>query len=182
MGKRSDFKRNPRDYYSTPYKAALPLKTHLPNTFCFVEPCAGGSRLTKHLKSFGGDCLVEYDIEPQDKNILTLDALTLERRHIPNDTDFIITNPPWDRSKKSGYLLHSLIEVFANLRPTWLLIDSDWSNNISAAPYIENYCEKIVPIGRVSFFGGGVAGKDNISWYLFDINKSEPTIFIPRGM
>ncbi len=179
MGKRSDFDRKPRDFYSTPYEAALPLREQLFDGFCFVEPCAGKSELTKHLVSFGGDCLVEYDIEPQRKSILTLDALTIQERHIPNDTDYIITNPPWTRTKASGYLLHTLIENFASLRPTWLLIDSDWSNTKQSGVYMSKYCVKILPIGRVKWFGN-MTGKDNASWYLFSIDKNSETVFVHR--
>lgn len=60
MGKRSDFERNPRDYYQTPYEAVIPLLPHLvaPHSARgyvanFVEPCAGDGRLVRHLEKHG---------------------------------------------------------------------------------------------------------------------------------
>ena len=170
MGKRSDFERKSRDYYDTPYEAVIPLASHLPKSFTYIEPCSGKSYLTWHLSEFGGDVLAEYDIEPKNDRMSKLDALTLAERHIPQGTDFIITNPPWIRTKKSGYLLHKLIEVFANIRPTWLLIDSDWHDTKQSGKLLDDYCTKIVPIGRVKWFGN-MTGKDNCSWYMFDKNK-----------
>jgi len=179
MGKRSNFERKDRDYYDTPYEAVIPLHYHLPSAFTFIEPCAGNSELTHHLITLGGDCLVEYDIQPQNNGVLSLDARRMERRHVGQDTDFIITNPPWIRTKKSGYLLHNLIEVFANLRPTWLLIDSDWHETKQSTDLLNRYCEKIVTVGRVKWFGD-MTGKDNCSWYLFDKNKTGRITFFPR--
>jgi hypothetical protein len=169
MGKRSDFERKPRDYYDTPYEAVIPLASHLPKSFTFVEPCAGNSCLRNHLVSFGGSCMGQYDTEPQNSTVMKMDAKHLSNLHA-GAADFIITNPPWDRSKRSGYLLHKLIEVFANLRPTWLLIDSDWHDTKQSGKLLDDYCTKIVPIGRVKWFGN-MTGKDNCSWYMFDKNK-----------
>ena len=120
----------------------------------------------------------QYDIEPQNISVMKFNALNLSNLHA-GAADFIITNPPWIRTKKSGYLLHNLIEVFANLRPTWLLIDSDWHETKQATTLLTEYCEKIVSIGRVKWFGN-MTGKDNCSWYLFDKNKTGHIEFVPR--
>jgi len=70
MGKRSSFKRIPRDFYPTPKAAVVPLIPHLPAEFSYWEPCAG-------------------DIPQAD----ALDAQPSHRTAV----DYIITNPPWDR-------------------------------------------------------------------------------------
>lgn len=41
MGKRSAFKRAPRDLYPTPLEAVRPLLPHLAPATRYVEPCAG---------------------------------------------------------------------------------------------------------------------------------------------
>jgi len=184
MGKRSDFERKDRDYYDTPYEAVIPLMAHLPFGATFIEPCAGNSALVRHLSiHLACTCLAQYDIEPQNSDTKEMDALKLQEAHL-GSAEYIITNPPWIRTKKSGYLLHKLLEVFANLRPTWLLIDSDWHDTKQSGKLLDDYCLKIVPIGRVKWFGN-MTGKDNCSWYLFDKNKWKdyisPTIeFYPR--
>jgi hypothetical protein len=73
MGKRSDFKRRDRDFYPTPVKAVEPLIPHLPSSFTYVEPCAGGGDLIDALDTFEGvahdgkfspKCYGASDIEP----------------------------------------------------------------------------------------------------------------------
>ena len=61
MGKRSDFERQPRDFYPTPFAAVEPLIEHLPQGFTFAEPCAGDGQLCRHLEYFGGDCMWASD-------------------------------------------------------------------------------------------------------------------------
>jgi hypothetical protein len=179
MGKYSNYDRKPRDFYPTPREAVLPLLHHLPKEFTFVEPCAGNSALTKHIEELTNcECLEEYDLEPQHEGITTLDARDLTESLL-YDCDLIITNPPWTRAKKDGYLLHHLIEVFSDLRPTWLLIDANWANTVQAGPIISQKCCKIQAIGRVKWFGNQ-SGKEDASWYLFDKNKTGPTEFYGR--
>lgn len=165
MGKRSDFERNPRDYYPTPYEAVLPLLPHLPKKSMFVEPCAGDGRLVRHLQKHSHECIFACDIEPQiDENnplaIQQADVLFFNYQ-LP-EADFIITNPPWDRD-----VLHPMIEAFRLQAPTWLLFDTDWWSTKQANPY-KPYCHKFVSVGRVSWMENGTSGMDNCSWYLFD--------------
>ena len=171
MSKRSTFERKARDYYPTPRVAVEPLIPFLPESFTYCEPCAGDFRMCEHidyLTESNAMLTAAYDIEPQDDGIDQLDATLLTRSDIGNNCDYIITNPPWDRTKKSGYLLHTMIERFSDLCPTWLLFDADWLHTKQATPYIRDRLLTIVSIGRVSWEENGVSGKDNCAWYLFD--------------
>lgn len=170
MGKRSDFERNPRDYYPTPYEAFLPLRAHLPQGKTFVEPCAGDGRLIDHIERHDFmECVYACDIEPQRQGIDTQDALFFGFE-LPK-CDFIITNPPWERT-----VLHKMIESFRLQAPTWLLFDSDWMFTGQAKPYLK-HCSKIVSVGRVSWMENGTSGMDNCAWYLFE-EKECQTVFV----
>lgn len=176
MGKRSNFERVERDFYPTPIQAVIPLMPHLPKTFTFAEPCAGDGRLARHLDDLtDSNCIATLlsDIEPRDGGIEKHDALTVK---VPTNTDFIITNPPWDRK-----LLHPLIDNFATQKPTWLLFDANWMFTKQAKDYLF-WCEKIVTIGRVNWIEGTKqSGKDDSCWYLFDAKNTKPTIFFGKS-
>jgi hypothetical protein len=182
LGKRSNFERKPRDYYCTPLAAVMPLITHLPNSFTFAEPCAGDGRLIDHIQELHSNCECTWasDIEPKDTSIDILDALDLNETHV-SSCDLIITNPPWIRTKLSGYLLHELITTFSDLRPTWLLFDADWLHTVQSSELVKSRLCKIVSIGRVKWIEDSAGtGKDNCVWYLFDVKKDAPTQFIGR--
>lgn len=188
MGKRSEFKRIERDFYPTPRAAVEPLVPFLPSgEFTFVEPCAGDGRLADHLLDLCPDahCVAAYDIEPTADWVEPHDATKLTEAGLVG-ADLIITNPPWDRTKSSGYLLHRLIEHFANLAPTWLLFDSDWVHTKQAVRLIEEYLVQIVAIGRVKWIEDSkMTGKDNVCWHLFSYGAraiTERPQFFPRGV
>ena len=169
MGKRSNFERNPRDFYPTPKEAVIPLLPHLPEKGLFAEPCAGDGRLIRHIEELTG--LSGYwmtDIEPYADFIGDGDALTDQIV----GCDICITNPPWDRK-----ILHPLIDNLSNQLPTWLLFDADWMHTKQSVPYIK-MCSKIVSVGRIKWFGN-MTGKDNCAWYLFD-REANNTIFYGR--
>ena len=169
MGKRSNFERNPRDFYPTPKEAVIPLLPHLPEKGLFAEPCAGDGRLIEHIEELTG--LSGYwmtDIEPHADFIGNGDALTDKIV----GCDICITNPPWDRK-----ILHPLIDNLSNQLPTWLLFDADWMHTKQSVPYIK-MCSKIVSVGRIKWFGN-MTGKDNCAWYLFD-REANNTIFYGR--
>lgn len=170
MGKNSNFERNPRDCYPTPYEAVLPLLKHVKGSF--IEPCAGDGRLIRHLQKNGLTCTYACDIEPQgdDIDIETQDVLFFGSKLPPCEQ--IITNPPWERE-----VLHNMIDVFSAHAPTWLLFDSDWMFTAQARPYLK-FCKKIVSIGRLSWMDNDVSGKDNCCWYQF-IDRETKTIFLP---
>ena len=170
MGKRSDFERKPRDYYPTPIEAVKPLLVHLPEKFTFAEPCAGDGALVEHLET-KGVCMWASDIEPQAEGIhkRSYDELSFDELI---DSEYVITNPPWDRK-----ILHPMIEHFKSLKPTWLLFDADWMHTRQSREYIK-YCSMIVSVGRIKWFGN-MTGKDNCAWYLFD-KETISTKFIGR--
>lgn len=175
MGKRSNYVRRERDFYPTPIEAVIPLMGHLPKSFTFAEPCAGDGRLAIHIDTLTDSNALPTllsDIEPQDGGIQKLDAFDFVA---PSNTDYIITNPPWERS-----LLHPMIEHFANQKPTWLLFDANWMFTKQAKNYLP-WCEKIVTIGRVKWIENSKgSGKDDSCWYLFDAKHRGQTIFVGR--
>ena len=173
MGKRSNFDRNDRDFYPTPYEAILPLLGYLKPKSTFVEPCAGDGRLVRHFEKHDHECVYACDIFPMnDEN----SSLVIEEQDVLffgfelPAADYIITNPPWKRE-----LLHDMIEVFRKQAPTWLLFDSDWLFTKQAQPY-KAYCQLVIPVGRISWMGNDVPSMDNCCWYLFG-NEEADTIF-----
>lgn len=169
MGKRSNFERNPRDYYPTPYQAVINLLPFLEENTLFVEPCAGDGRLIDHLERHGHKCIAAYDIEPKRKDIIEGDALELL---LVGKNSKIITNPPWDRK-----ILHPMINHFIGIAPTWLLFDADWAHTKQAKPYLK-YCDMIVSVGRVKWIEGSkMTGKENAAWYLFCPHECETKFY-----
>lgn len=173
MGKRSSFERIERDYYPTPREAVLPLVPHLPPSFSFTEPCAGDGALIDHIEAVTrGSCYWAFDIHPMAEDVEHGDALAMDIC----GTEFIITNPPWDRK-----ILHPLIERLSDLAPTWLLFDADWMHTRQSAPFMPRL-RKIVSVGRVKWIPDSkMTGKDNCAWYLFDKPSDEPTVFVGRS-
>jgi len=112
LGKRSSFKRSPRDFYPTPRAAVAPLLPWLAPRTRFCEPCAGAGHLIESLEGAGHKCIAAYDIAPSDKTYIKQDAIKLKLRK----TDCFITNPPWERDT-----LHAIIDNLAGQHPTWLL-------------------------------------------------------------
>ena len=167
MGKRSDFERQPRDYYQTPIEAVEPLLKHLPKNFLFVEPCAGNGALIEHLET-KGICMWASDIEPQAEGIHKCDYSDVG--FDVGFVDYVVTNPPWDRK-----ILHPMIEYFAPRIRTWLLFDADWMHTKQSVPYM-NMCSKIISVGRIKWFGN-MTGKDNCAWYLFDREVNNTTFY-----
>lgn len=145
MGKRSDFKRQERDFYPTPYEAVAPLLSHLPALHkpMYAEPCAGDGALIRHIGS-AAECVIAYDIEPQGVAVLCRDALYY-RPIKAIRFDMFITNPPWDRK-----ILHPLIVHLSDMAPTWLLFDADWMHTKQSAEFMPR-CRKIVSVGRVKW-------------------------------
>lgn len=182
MGKRSDFDKLPKDQYLTPDAAISPLLPFLPRGgFFFAEPCAGDGRMLDFLeKNTHGRCSLASDIDPAlaretanthfggaaRNNIPQRDAFDITEADLEG-VDFVITNPPWTRTKASGYLLHNLIGHFSRWRPTWFLFDADWAHTVQAQPYLRR-CTHIVSIGRVKWLPDtNNTGKDNAAWYCF---------------
>jgi hypothetical protein len=162
VGKRSDFKRRPRDFYATPLDAVKPLIPFLNGTRRFAEPCSGKGDLVHHLESFGLGCIYEGDMHT-GKNALARDSYGRGKYSI-------ITNPPHTRK-----VMHELILHFQEIMPTWLLIDLDWAANLQATDYL-HHCSDIVVIGRVKWIPNSkFTGKENYGWYRFDGGYDGPT-------
>jgi hypothetical protein len=167
MGKRSSFKRVPRDFYPTPFKAVPPLIPYLRGVRTFAEPCAGDGALVRHLEGVGLRCAYAGDIATGQ------DAFA---RDSYGAADAIITNPPYIRE-----LMHRLIKHFQRIAPTWLLIDYDWAATKQAAPFLL-HCSDIVILPRLKWIAGSNnTGKDNHAWYRFDAHHSSGPVFHARG-
>lgn len=184
MTKYSNFDKIPQDQYFTPIEAVEPLIDWLPLNTRFYEPCAGDGRLVSYLTSLGSvrniTCSGYSDLEPDSArqtaedwfngavlgDVKQANALELTFQDM-NSPSMIITNPPWSRTKASGYILHEMIVHFSNIAPTWLLFDASWANTKQAVPYM-NRCTDILPIGRVKWFPNtDQAGKKDACWYRF---------------
>lgn len=171
MGKRSDFEKIEKDFYRTfDVRAITPLLPFIKNSK-YVEPCYGLGDLVRLIGS-NAQCVNYSDITEG------VDALTIDGEYCKN-ADFIITNPPWSRDKKSDYILHKLIEQFRQLKPTWLLFDADWMHTKQSSELMK-YCSMVVSVGRLTWIEGtNTTGKDNCCWYKFENFECE-TKFIGR--
>jgi hypothetical protein len=168
MGKRSSFERIPRDFYVTPYGAVPPLIPHLRGVRTFAEPCSGDGALVRHLESFGLRCGYAGDIATGQ------DALVLDQY---GGAQVIITNPPYTRP-----VMHALIEHFAGILPTWLLLESDWAHTKQAGPFMPS-CSDIVSVGRLRWIAGTtMSSKENFAWYRFDSRHLAGAIFHARPL
>lgn len=170
MGKRSEFEREPRDLYPTPYKPMIPLfpflKVHTGfagyRPVRYVEPCAAAGQMVAHLSSQGHECVYASDIEPGARWVKKRDAL--DGKPFPK-ADMIITNTPWDVD-----LMHPMIEKFSAQMDTWMLLYADWAHTVQAAKFMP-ITKKIVSVGRVTWIPGTKnGGKCNAAWYLFSKN------------
>lgn len=162
MGKRSNFKRIPKDFYETPYEAVQPLLPFIKYVRRYCEPCAGGGKLLRWLGD--SDHLLRYASFVSD---IERDARTYQ---YPTQTfDAFITNPPWSRE-----ILHPIIHNLSSQQDAWLLFDADWMHTRQSAELMKR-CRKIVSVGRIKWIPDSpYTGKDNCCWYLFN-NKEGPT-------
>lgn len=187
MGKRSNFERNPRDFYPTPFEAVKPLVEHggfdINTPFFYAEPCAGDGRLVRHLDLFNNQfCNLggAYDIEPKGPGVMQADVFGGNNRALMGN---VITNPPWDRK-----FLHPFIakwirvnNIFSNTNLCmWLLFDADWMHTKQSREFMP-YCDKIISVGRVKWIEGSKnTGKDNCCWYRFRTTRGHKTEFVGR--
>lgn len=175
MGKRSDFERNPRDYYQTPPEALLPVLPYLPRTNkVYCEPCAGDGALISALSEHDFICAQSFDIDPQSEDIQKGDAL----KTFDMLGDFLITNPPWEKRPHKGEVFNKLLYHWLCTfdGDIWLLFDADWQHTVQAQMF-KKRCEMIVSVGRISWMQNGDQGKDNCAWYKFNHAYSGETAF-----
>jgi hypothetical protein len=174
MGKRSKgFEKRKSDFYITPKEAVIPLLPFLPSKTKFVNPAAGTGNIITHLEDKGHKCVKAYDLENRgNPRIEQMDTRHMGASAVPKSAQYIIENPPWTRS-----IMHDMIMSWSAIKPTWLIFQSDWMQNLEARPYLE-HCRMILAVGRVSWMGNNVGGMENVSWYLFDQNTSGATVFV----
>jgi hypothetical protein len=149
----------------------------LPNRVKFAEPCFGEGILAADLEINGHEAVWRSDITPYGggRSVEVMNAFDLTSQEL-NSADMVISNPPWSRQ-----ILHPLIKHLSALKPTWLLFDTDWAFTKQSAEIMQTLCTDIVAVGRLIWIPGTkVSGKDNTSWYRFDINKNRDTIFHGR--
>jgi hypothetical protein len=177
VGKRSAFEVDALGRYDTPAVAVVPLTSHLPVGLRYWEPCAGAGALIRALDRWA-ECVGASDIEPRAERIREMPGLALTGAMLDAaEAQAIITNPPWPMAGGRGEPALGLLRHFAALRPTWALLAADFAHCAYFAE-VEGACAKIVSIGRVSWAGNGVGGKDNAAWYLFEPgNTRQPRFF-----
>jgi hypothetical protein len=176
VGKRSNFERNPRDFYPTPKEALAPLFPHLSKDSKIWEPCAGDGRMVRNLQEAEFSVPIMSDIHPICPGISRLDAMQITPAMADvYEIDLFVTNPPWDRK-----ILHSLIGRLPHIRPTWLLFDAGWMHTAQAANFLI-YCHKIVSVGRVRWIENtDMSSMEDCCWYLFDRDTVESTAFFGK--
>lgn len=172
MGRRSNFERIPKDRYETVDKrASRALLPFIPDNVTYYEPCCASGKLIEQFNEHRIRCVGYSDIDTG------VDALTLESQHL-NDADLLITNPPFTRQ-----LLHALIYHLSALKPTWLLIDSNWAHTAQASEIITKLCTDEVMIGRLIWIEGTkTAGKEDHSWFRFSTDKAGPMTYHPKNV
>lgn len=177
MSKRSDFEKVPRDFYPTTDPKALPeafIKEVRGKTY--AEPCCGAGDLVDLLMD-GATCKWESDVEDRGAGVVK-DAMEVTKEDL-SECNLIITNPPYTKS-----VLLPMIDHFISLKPTWLLLPSDFMHNIYFGPYMAK-CSKVISVGRICWFpkdGKRVASTENYAWYYWKQYANEDTVteFIGR--
>lgn len=176
MSKRGEtkFERKGRDYYPTIDPHAVKALSWYYDGWrpYFFEPCIGQGHLKDLLENHGFGFTGGCDIE--ENPWLTLDGKKLTEDHIPERTEYFITNPPfkWE-------ILDPILDHLLTLRPNWMLLPADFMHNKRSAKYMDK-CQLILSVGRLYWEENKVKGTDNFCWYLFDNEWIGPTHFIGR--
>lgn len=175
MGKRSNFEKNPRDYYRTfDPKAGIALEPFVDPKAKYIEPFAGAGDLIQQLKF--ADCVLAYDIEPQACMVEQADAFEIGAEDLI-DVDLLITNPPWSKD-----IFHKALDHFVPLIDCWFLMSSGWKQNKGSAEYVNKWLTDIVPIGRMKWIEGSPhSSVDDCEWLKFSYWKKDAARFHPRG-
>jgi hypothetical protein len=175
MGKRSNFEKNPRDYYRTfDPKAGIALEPFVERNAKYIEPFAGAGDLIQQLKF--ADCVLAYDIEPQACMVDQADAFTIGAEDLI-DVDLCISNPPWSKD-----IFHKALDHFVPFIDCWFLMSSSWKQNKGSAEYVSKWLTDIVPIGRMKWIEGSPhSSVDDCEWLKFSYWKNDAARFHPRG-
>ncbi|MEL7299350.1 MAG: hypothetical protein AAFM92_03110 [Pseudomonadota bacterium] len=165
MGKRSNFAlKNDRGFYRTPPEAVAPLVPHLPRGVRYWEPCAGDGAIMDVLPG----CVRASDTKPLRRDIQCMNVSAIRRFGVDLcGAQMFITNLSFPTGNTRGDPTVPMIEHLAELLPLWTILPGDMLFNRYFAR-VHPICVKVVPIGRVSWEGNGVAGKANACWCLFD--------------
>jgi len=176
------FERKERDFYATPEEPIWKLLPELLAYETFAEPMCGDGAIVKALESRGWVCSWISDMEPLD-DMLPRANMTCDVDMVTGTDllgcDVIVSNPPWPlppnklEGAERGSPTVQIIRHLMALKPTWLLLPSDFMHN----RYFEDlvpYCHKTVSVGRVSWQGNGKKGYDNAVWYLFESSRVNP--------
>lgn len=182
MSKRSDFEKNPRDYYRTFDRRAgnaLIEFLHRDNVTMYAEPFAGAGDLYEQLNEHKITCTWLSDLEPQNDlgyAHLMKQCDYKQARVLSGGAHAIITNPPFTKS-----VFHEAIEHFTPQVDCWWLMSSDWCFNKGSAKIIDKYVTDIVTIGRMRWIiDSTMSGKDNCVWLKTSRFKKGNTAFHNR--
>lgn len=176
MGKRSNFERNPRNYYRTfDPKAVKVLAPLLAGPTAYIEPCAGDGVLIRQLNALGHRCAWASDLEPQAPGIAEFDVFDLKFKA----GALVITNPPWSRDFLHPFILWLMSQGVR----AWLLWDTNWVNNVGSADILRRFVVSVHPIGRMKWVENTKdVSKDDCAWFYLDPNKEPgPALFYPRS-
>lgn len=181
MSKRSDFEKNPRDYYRTfDRRAGDALAPFIQDVKYFAEPFCGAGDLTHQLQeNHGKICMWKSDLEPQPDLSYGVNCKVMDFRDVWHEQiqfcEVMITNPPFTRE-----VFHDAIEHFTGILniDCWWLMSSDWLFNKGSAKMIDKYVTDVVAIGRMKWIPNSkMSGKDNMIWLKTSIEKDGPTRF-----
>ena len=176
MTKFESFEAQPRDFWRSTDPNTFPPLAPFVSGMTYAEPCYGVGDLERGLGGLGAIGVWYSDIDPQVEGIGQRNALYLTKKDL-RYCDYIITNPPF-----SWPMLQPLLEHLPTLKPTWLLLPSDFMHNKQSRPYMDK-CKYIVSVGRLFFHKAGESldikykrGTANNCWYLFT-NEPQETRF-----
>lgn len=177
MAKRSDFPRIERDLYrSIDPKIGAALRPHLRGVTGYLEPFAGAGDLIAQFPEL--TCTAASDLVPLSEYVLEKNAFSWDAADLPEGTNTVITNSPWDRK-----VFHSAINFFTPMvDQAWWVIDYNWCATKQAAPYLQRYVTDILVIGRCKWIPDtNMSGKDDTIWLRTSRHKvGEAINFIPR--
>lgn len=175
MSKRSNFDKIPKDFYPTVDPRAVEPLVPFIRGKTYAEPCYGNGDLEDLLMDVA-TCKWRSDIRETVDSSVVKSGLEVTATDL-KDCDLIITNPPFTKT-----VLLPLLDHFISLKPTWLLLPSDYMHNTYFGPHMRK-CSKVVSIGRIKWFKDSKASStDNFCWYHWPQGATqEKTIFKGRS-
>lgn len=179
MSKRSNFKKNPRDYYQTiDRRAGDALAPFIKDVKYFAEPFAGNGALVHQLQeNHNKFCMWKSDIEPQPDISFGLQCYKIDYKEVDiyhlDLCDVLITNPPFTKE-----LFHQAIESFTPMIDCWWLMQADYIFNLGSTKILDTYVTDVVTIGRLKWFKDTtMSSTDNFVWIRTSMDKIEDIKF-----